>query len=652
MTQESLAAQALAAVDRLPREEAGFWEALAVHRWFDAELVAHTADALGVEVTPEQVTASPFVVEDRAPAVDPEEAPRYSLRPVLRTALTARLAAERPTVLRQAHRIAATYHHQELEPLHTGRLGRYILEINHLASYQPEFALRRLASFAHVALLAGYPEAASRPAAATLPALAPADRPLPEIIAAVAEILNAPAQVEHGTLLRLDDLLARYDAPANLAATRLVLLGRDLVTYFTERPESATALTALVAPDLTTAIDPRGVPVLGSELQLLEDLTRPARTITNRTHRVELTSSGTCRHQVTTKLDAGDRAGRRMVLADVLPAGRWEDLDHLNPSERGARPVSVLGTEDTVQVVAKGVRRLLDTHERAGDDSSRAELSRRLGHLDAQSNADDLTTLLDRARQTEEVEGFLRERIGELMRYTPVVAMVDVHPGLSSELSYGYEDECTARRTGLGGVVVSLELTLPLELRNRLQIVPPPGMVLAGEPQADGARLVPVRTEQPATAPQQFDISPGEGTARIRVDLAYRLADSEFTNVVRTAGLSMLISVIALLLLVADRNLVPILGTIMAAVIGMLNGSREGATPNEGVPLHVHAGKRLRALRTTHTAAAVMATTAPNIDSVPVSLATSGTAFLIGLVTCVMVLLSRRTSARPAALLS
>ncbi|MEU1706546.1 hypothetical protein ABZ478_14215 [Streptomyces sp. NPDC005706] len=652
MTQESVVRQALARFDELPSDQATLLQALAVHQWFTAGLTAHTAADLGVGVTPEQVTASPFVVKDRVPLLGSAGGEQYGIRSVLRAALYDRMRTERPALYRQAHRIAVAYYHQPLEPLRTDRLTWYVHEIRHLAAFRPALATERLAAFSHGALVAGCAEAAGRAAAEVATASdATGDQELAGIIKAVAQILNAPAHVDHATVVLLNDLLTRYGTPANPAATRLVLLARDLVVHYTERPTPVTPLTALVAPDATAAVDPRGVPVLGGELRLLEDLAHPSRTIRTRVQRVELASSKVAVHHVTTRLATEDRTGRSLVLADVLPRNQWEQLDNLRLSERGTRPVDVLRAHEAARTLAQGLGRLVDAGEQASGASGRAELSRRLSSIGWYGGNDELTDLLQRTRQSDDVEEILRDRVADVMRYTPVVALLDVYPGLPSEVTYDYEEDCATRRDGLGRVVVSVSLTLPLQVRNRLQFVAPDGLVPAFAPDAEGVHLVPVQTGLSNSALQQFDVEverPEEETAaRIKVDLGYRLPDRDFKDATRTAQLCMVLSALALLLLVAGTTLVLVLGTVIASVVATVDVTRDGNHHDRAEPLHVYAGKHLRGIRRTNAVAAIAAAAAPNANSIAASLITSGAAVLYCLGTLMVVLSARKSAERP-----
>ncbi|MFD6966919.1 hypothetical protein [Streptomyces sp. NPDC059949] len=674
----SVAQQALARFDQLPADEARLLEALTVHQWFTADVAAYTAADLGVGVPAERVCTSAFVVADRVPfgaaaatttagtttgatTAAAGDGRQYGVRPVLRAAVYERMRADRPAAYRQAHRIAATYYHQPLHPLHADRLAWYVHELRHLAAVRTELASERLAAFAHGALIAGYAEAAGRAAAVVADASpVPDDQLLAGVIKTLAEILNAPTRVGHGTVVALDDLITRYRVPSDPAATRLVLLARDLVTYYTERPEPVTSLTALTVPGATVTVDPRGMPVLGGELRLLQDIAAPSRAITARTQRVELESTTLVLHQVTTKLATEDRAGRTMVLADLVPWSRADSLEELRLSERGARPVNVLGSNEMVRAVARGVQRLLGAGEEPAGSSTRAELARRLGTLGWRSGADELTALLERTRQAQDVDEYLRERIGGLMSHMPVVALLDVYPGLSSEVTYDYKEDCSTRRVGWGRAAVSLSLTLPREVRNRLDFVTPDGLEPAGFHQRSGDRLVQVRSERADPALQRFDVEAsgapegddtGEGMARIEVDLGFRPTDQEFGDVLRTGMLCMLISVAAFVLLFILRGTAmwTVIATVVASIGLLVDFSRDRTHHHGSEPLHVYTSKPLRFMRNSNAVMALAAAAVPNANTgaMYASLIVSGVAFLYCLATCIVVTGVKRAAARP-----
>ncbi|MEV0477969.1 hypothetical protein [Streptomyces prunicolor] len=661
MTNESVAQQALVGFDRLPPDEARLLEALSVHNWFDADLVAHTADYLGIRMAPTQVVASPLVLKDPVPHGESGVGAQYSIRPFLRNALQERLRAERPGKFRQAHWSAATYYHQSLDPLRTDRLTWYVYEVQHLAAVRTEVAAARLAAFAHDALIAGYAEAGGRAAAALANASpAPGDQSLAGIIKAVAEILGAPSHVEHATVVTLDNLIARYEPSSNPAATRLLFLARDLVTYYTERPAPITPLTALVVPDATTTVDPRGMPVLGGELRLLQALTVPSRTITARTHQVELTARTDAQHQVRIRLSAlatEARGGRTPVLVDLFPWGREEFLDNLHLRESSGHQINPLPSSEVVQLMARGVYRLLDAGEQPSGDSTRAELSRQLHTLAWRSEPDELRALLERAAHAEGLEEPLRERIRGLIRYLPMVALLDTYPGLSSEVTYRYDERCTTRRIGLGRVVVSLTLPLPRGItQNRLEFVTPDGLEPAGfgYHSRTAIALSPIRNastgrqkfEVESTDPREPDES--EQVAHIEVELGYRPAQREFNSVLRTGALCVAISALALILPFAfTPALWTVFGTVIASFGLLVDFSRDKSHQDDQELLHVYASKPLRWLRNSSSAAALSAAAAPNANAYFLSEIISGLALLFCVANCFLVWRLNKMSRRP-----
>lgn len=172
------------------------------------------------------------------------------------------------------------------------------------------------------------------------------------------------------------------------------------------------------------------------------------------------------------------------------------------------------------------------------------------------------------------------------MRHMPVVALLDVHPGLPSEVTYAFQEDCTTRRVGWGRAAVSLSLTLPREVRNRLEFVTPDGLAPAGFRQRSGDPLVPVHSERSTSALQRFDVEGAggtegdddEGMARIEVDLGFRPTDQEFGDVQRTGALCMLISVTALglLFLLQGTAMWTVLATFVASVGLLVDFSRTG----------------------------------------------------------------------------
>lgn len=245
------------------------------------------------------------------------------------------------------------------------------------------------------------------------------------------------------------------------------------------------------------------------------------------------------------------------------------------------------------------------------------------------------------------------------MRHMPVVALLDVHPGLPSEVTYAFQEDCTTRRVGWGRAAVSLSLTLPREVRNRLEFVTPDGLAPAGFRQRSGDPLVPVHSERSTSALQRFDVEGAggtegdddEGMARIEVDLGFRPTDQEFGDVQRTGALCMLISVTALglLFLLQGTAMWTVLATFVASVGLLVDFSRDRAQHHGSEPLHVYTSKPLRFMRNSNAAMALAAAAVPNANTGTLfaSLIVSGVAFFYCLGTCIVVAGVRRAAARP-----
>ncbi|CAM5450030.1 hypothetical protein SALBM135S_01880 [Streptomyces alboniger] len=158
-------------------------------------------------------------------------------------------------------------------------------------------------------------------------------------------------------------------------------------------------------------------------------------------------------------------------------------------------------------------------------------------------------------------------------------------------------------------MVVTVPVTVLRVIRNRLELRTPPGLVATGVQERSGAELVPVRTTHIDTAAvQRFDLRTGrphgedengddDGTARIEVDLGYRLPDREFNDALKTAGLCMTLSLIAVFLMLASPALLSVIGTVLASLGVLVDIFRDRTLHDDNEPLHVHAGKRLRLLR-------------------------------------------------------
>lgn len=632
--------QALGHFDRLPEEERRLIEALAVHDWFGAEVIEYTSEALGLGVATERITGSPFVAEDQVPHFGPDQAVPYVIRPFLRSALVDRLRTERPEAYRQAHELAAAHFHQSLEPLRTDRLERYIKEVRHLAAARPEKAFVRLSSFAHSALMEGCSEAAGRAATAAVDtAVSPSfdEVSLTRIIKAVAEILNAPAHVEHASVMELDDVISQYRLPTDPAASRILLLARDLVTYYTERLAPVVPLTAMVVPDAVTTVDPRGLPTLWNELRMLQDLAQIAGTITSRTHRMEFVERDSAHHRVSTKVSALVAAGsqpqpRVPVIVDLL---RWDAdrfLDGLHLSERNGRTLNMLTSTDVKLQIARGVYRLMDSDDSRAEPTSQGEIARQLHALAWSNETDEITSVLQRAAETDALEPDLRRRIGGLIQYMPLVALIDAHPGMSSEVTYEFDKGCRTERIGWGQVKVSVGLSFPPEVRrNRLEVVTPDGLDPVGRPEVRGG--VHLRAESAdddldgvqeftlyaGTRDDENDWTTGDRIADAQLELRYVSPRKDFRNVLRTSGFCLLVSLTALFLpFVLDPSLWSQVASVVASALLVVDSSRgiRRDTDGHGESLRTYANKPLRVVRITNVVAAIVAATSANTNVV------------------------------------
>ncbi|MFJ7960586.1 hypothetical protein ACIQ62_30270 [Streptomyces sp. NPDC096319] len=569
---DELALRALTRFDGLPADERRLVEALSVHDLIDAPLVGYTARALGLAIGHGEVVANPFVQKDTlAPAWpgddedgnDEPEAVTYVLRTFFRTALTDRLREAAPDRLARAHRLAAAYYHQPLEPLRTDRLDRYVKEARHLAAVRPDASVTRLAAFAHRALLAGRAEAAGRAATATVNGLAapvPQAHSLADIIRSIAEILGAPDRAEQGTLMTLEQRLAEHPPSRDPAVSRIVLLGADLVAYYTERTAPTPSLTASVMPAALTTVDPRGLPAAPGwdELRMLQELDGISATIRTRTHRLEFPDRTVARHEVRTKLSAlvgmeVHAAPRMPVIVDLVPWDEDRFLDDLHLKDRNGRPLNMLTSTDVKLQIARGVHRLL-TSDGDAEPAPGREIARSLQALAWSPETEEITAVLRQAARNDDLDDGQRWRIDRLIRYMPVVALIDAHAGMSSEVSYDYDGKSRVTRIGWGAVLVSAELTFPLEVpQNRLHVVTPEGLEAAGSPLvAESAEIRRLVEADVTDGVQEFVLDTredaasawerGERLARIHVELPYVLPRENFVRALGTSGLCMLVS--------------------------------------------------------------------------------------------------------------
>ncbi|MGW8768284.1 hypothetical protein ACWGN5_38060 [Streptomyces sp. NPDC055815] len=574
---DELVLRAFDRFDRLPADECRLIEALSVHDFFDAPVVGYTARALGLDIGTREIAVNPFVQKDtlahpwarEGEGGNEREAESYVLRAFFRSALTDRLRETAPDRHARAHRLAAAYYHQPLEPLRTDRLDRYVKEVRHLAAVRPDASVTRLASFAHSALLAGRAEAAGRAATATVNGLAaatPEELSLATIVRSVAEILGAPDRAEHGTVMALEQHLAEYPPSQDPAVSRIVMLAADLVAYYTERRAPVLSLTASVMPAAVTTVDPRGLPASPGwdELRMFQELDAFSATIRTRTHRLEFPDRNVTRHQVRTKLRAAlgvefQAAPSTPVIVDLVP---WDEdgfLDDLHLKDRNGGPVNMLTSTNVRLQIARGVHRLL-TSEGDTDAAPGREIARSLQALAWSPETDEITSVLQLAAQNGDLDDGHRWRISRLVRYMPVVALIDAHTGLSSEVNYAYSDKPRVDRIGWGTVLVSTELAFPREVaQNRLHVVTPAGLEVAGPPRvSENAEIRPLVEADATDDVQEFVLDAtedaesawerGERLTRINVELPYVVPRENFVQALAATALGTAVSVAAAVL--------------------------------------------------------------------------------------------------------
>ncbi|MFE1907301.1 hypothetical protein ACFW96_27045 [Streptomyces gardneri] len=636
---DELTRRAFDRFDRLPADERRLLEALSVHDLFDPPLVVYTARALALGIGTREIAANPFVQKDAVAhpwAADDEGPDReaYVLRSFFRTALTTRLRETAPDRHARAHRLAAAYYHQPLEPLRTDRLDRYVKEVRHLAAVRPGASVTRLASFAHSALLAGRAEAAGRAATAAVNSLAaptPDAVPLARIVRSVAEILSAPDRAEHGTVMELEQHLAEHPPSQDPAVSRIVMLAADLVAYYTERRAPALSLTASVMPAAITTVDPRGLPAAPGwdELRMFQELDEISATITTRTHRLEFPDRSVARHHVRTKLSAlvgaeVQTAPRTPVIVDLVPWDEDRFLDDLHLKDRNGRPVNMLTSTDVKLQIARGVHRLLTPDGEGGADTAPGqEIARSLQALAWSPETDEITSVLTQAAQNEALGGRHRWRIGRLIRYMPVVALIDAHPGMSSEVSYEFDGKCQVDRLGWGAVAVSAEVAFPPEVRqNRLHVVTPEGLEVAGPPRvSENAEIRPLVEADAADGVLEFALDTTEGAeaawergerlTRIQVQLAYVLPRENFVSALAATVLGTAVSVTAAILQVLlDPFVWAQVGSALVAagaLVGEVVRASHRGSDTKPHDLHVVAYKPLSVVRAASFAMALLA---------------------------------------------
>ncbi|MFE5768800.1 hypothetical protein ACFQ7O_10655 [Streptomyces sp. NPDC056485] len=639
-----------------------------MYDWFDPDIVAYTADALGVPADSGPLVRL-SVVEPRPMAAGEE----FRLRPLLRKDLLDRLAEEECATLRRAHRLAAAYYFQPLDPFNSDKIGWYVEQVRHLASSNPDRALSRLAAFSHTALLAGHPEAASRAAAAALTSGAEVRELtlLAEVVRSVALVLSAQAEVDNRAIVRLDGLLSGSRPPRDLAAARIGRLARDLVTYYSERQAPAPTLTAALALEAGRNSDRRGMPEVSASLSVAEEFAHFPHTVMRRDHVVEVVGRRRAKHSVTSMLYASGTQNTRAVI-DIFPWDYGETLDKLDVRDPNGGVVPSLKRIEVQSYIANAVAYWLaeDGGEGGGEDgdggdpgagegpdgnarrgagpgrvevrASHREMSLALSSAVQSRQHDAVATLLETA--TEGTGGLLGDRIRAATRHLPLVAELDTAYGTSPRLHYEYEGTCVLRRHGVLGVSAELELCLPTEARNQLAVPTPEGVDLAGIETTDDRWVldpVPSRSDWedggPQGLPEHFVVShadPAEGggsggegphrVARTTLRLYYvpRRKDVRRVTWVNLLCLLVCLAATALEIFVqyAEWSGVIPFAVIVASLLEQLQTRRQHPSGGSAEVLHAYASRRLNAINTTGMIAALLATAALSVGTPAASL--------------------------------
>ncbi|MBT2458822.1 hypothetical protein [Streptomyces sp. ISL-86] len=479
-----------AAFAELPPPRRQLLEHLCVYRWFDPDIVEYTAGALGVPADTGLLVRLPMI-EARPIARPITHAEEFRLRPLLRKDLIDRLREAPVETFRRAHRLAAAYYHESIDPFDTSKIGCHVAQVHHLAHSNPGGALTRLAAFSHTALLAGHPEAASRAAAEALKAGTDAREldSLAEVVRCVALILAAPSgEVEDSVIVHLDGLLTGSRRPRDPAASRITRLGRDLVTYYGERLAPAPTLSSVVAPPGVRAVARRGMLETPESLSIAEEFAHFPHIVVSRNHVAELAGRHKAVHSIKSQLYAQDTgAPNTRTVIDLFPWDAGNVLDRLDVRDANGGAVTSFKWIQVQASIADAVSFWLSgdddrDNDREGGRGEVVAVHRELSHSlrSALHNRqfETVGALLERA--TEATEGDVSDRIHAATRYLPLVAELDTGYGPAQTLQYSYDGGCALQRQGLIGVAAELELILPTEARNQLSVPTPEGVELAG----------------------------------------------------------------------------------------------------------------------------------------------------------------------------
>ncbi|KOU20569.1 hypothetical protein ADK52_26025 [Streptomyces sp. WM6372] len=633
-----------------------------MYDWFDPDIVEYTADALGVPADSGPLVRLP-VIEPR-PMAPTEE---FRLRTLLRKDLLGRLGEENDATLRRAHRLAAAYYHQPLDPFNTDRIGWYVEQVRHLACCNPDRALNRLAAVSHTALLAGHPEAASRAAAAALRSGADTRELtlLAEVVRSVALILADQAEVDGRAIVRLDGLLAGSRPPRDLAAARIGRLARDLVTYYSERRAPAPTLTAALALEAGRSPERRGRPEVSASLSVAEEFAHFPHTVMRRDHMVKVVGRRRAHHSITSTLHAsGDQSTHAVI--DIFPWNYGETLDKLDIRDANGGVVPSLKQIEVQSYIANAVSFWLgnDSTDDSGDDgdddgdtgpgrgrgteahASHREISLALSSAVRSRQHDTVATLL--ATATETTGGELGARILAATRYLPLVAELDTAYGTSRRLHYGYDGTCSLRRHGLLGVSAELELCLPTEARNQLAVPTPEGVELAGIGTSDARWAIePAHApadwedEAPQGLPEQFVVRfgesratesaegegpAGEGAHRVERTMLRLYYVPRRKDVLRVIWVNLFCLLVCLAATILElfveyaewSGVIPV-AVVMASLLEQIQNRRQHPS-GSAEALHTYASRRLNLINATGMVAALLATSALSVGTPAVSL--------------------------------
>ncbi|WP_406180330.1 hypothetical protein [Streptomyces sp. NBC_01006] len=654
-----------------------------MYDWFDPDIVEYTADALGVPADSAPLVRLP-VIEPRPMAATEE----FRLRPLLRKDLLDRLGVEEDATLRRAHRLAAAYYYQPLDPFNTDRIGWYVEQVRHLACSNPDRALNRLAAVSHTALLAGHPEAASRAAAAALKSGADTRELtlLAEIVRSVSLILATQTEVDGRAIVRLDGLLAGSRPPRDLAAARIGRLARDLVTYYSERQAPAPTLTAALALEAGRGWERRGMPEVSASLSVAEEFAHFPHTVMRRDHMVEVIGRRKAHHSVTSTLHASGIQNTRAVI-DIFPWNYGETLDKLDIRDANGGVVSSLKQVEVQSYIANAVSYWLaddsgddgDTGpDRTGDGdgdggrgrdrgrgievrASHREISAALSSAVQSRQHEAVATLLETAMEV--TGGELGARIRAATRYLPLVAELDTAYGTSPRLHYGYDGKCVLRRHGLLGVSAELDLCLPTEARNQLAVPTPEGVELAGIGMSDPRWAVePVvapsdwEDEGPQGLPEQFVVrfgdsaevdgpsgEPAHRVGRTTLRLYYVPRRKDVRRVTWVNLLCLLVCLAATILELfveyAEWSGVIPIAVVMASLLEQIQTRRQHPSGSAEV-LHTYASRRLNLINATGMVAALLATSALSVGTPAVSLSLTISCLVVCLVSTAVLLAS------------